>query len=119
VAEYLEESYHVMEHFFELHKEEIGKALADDMAATLETIVMGGSTKFELGEATSQIEDLFKKMISDGELERLGYPGVPTQAALKGVNHRLKHPYSKNNPRRPSFRDTGLFQASFKSWITE
>lgn len=117
VAEWLEDEYHVMEHFFQLHQETIGKALSEDMAASLETMLAGGSTELKLGEATSQIEDMFKKMISDGELERLGYPGIPTQAALKGVNHRLRHPYAKANPRRPSFRDTGLYQASFKAWI--
>ena len=119
VAEWLEDEYHVMEHFAQLHGQEIADAVAEDMSASLETMLMGGSTELTLGEATSKIEELFKTMISMSELEGIGYPGIPTQAALKGVNHRLAHPYARSNPRRPSFRDTGLFQASMKAWVTE
>jgi len=47
-------------------------------------------------------------------METLGYPGVPTRAALMGVNSRLK---KRRGKRRPSFRDTGLYQASFMAWV--
>jgi hypothetical protein len=51
------------------------------------------------------------------EIESMGLRGVPTKAALKGINHRLRHPYRKSNPRRPSFVDTGLYVASFRAWM--
>jgi len=51
-------------------------------------------------------------------MDQLGYPGIPTGAAEAGVNHRLLHPYAKDNPERPSFIDTGQYQADFKSWVT-
>lgn len=119
VAEILEEKYHPVEHFYQLHEDEILGAVMEDMSASLETMLMGGSTELHLGEATSKIEDAFKTMISTSELETIGYPGVPTQAALKGVNHRLLHPYAKSNPRRPSFKDTSLYMSSFKAWMEE
>jgi len=51
------------------------------------------------------------------EVEKLGIPGVPTKAALRGVNHRLKHPYRRRGA-RPSFVDTSLYMSSFKAWAT-
>ena len=67
---------------------------------------------FAAGE--SQIENRFKQFLSLREVEKLGIPGVPTKAALAGVSHRFK---GKKGGRRPSFIDTGLYQASFKAWI--
>ena len=120
VAEILEDEYHPMEHYWELHKEEIAKSLEGSLAGALETAMMTGSLPDNaFASAESEIEAGFKKMLSEGELEGLGYPGVPTQAAIKGVSHRLRHPYAKSNPRRPSLIDTGLYQASFKSWFEE
>ena len=55
-----------------------------------------------------------KQFISSGEMEKLGYPGVPTKAALMGVNHRLK---KKRGPRRVSFIDTGQYQANLTNWV--
>jgi hypothetical protein len=46
-----------------------------------------------------------------------GMPGVPTDAARLGINHRLKHPYAKANPERPSFKDTGTYMQSFTAWV--
>jgi hypothetical protein len=118
VAEILEDEYHPIEHYWELHKEEIAKSLEGSLAGALETAMMTGSLpENAFASAESEIEAGFKKMLSERELEGLGYPGLPTQAALKGVSHRLKHPYAKSNPRRPSLIDTGLYQASFKSWF--
>lgn len=68
------------------------------------------------GSATSKIEDRFKQMLSTRELDSLGFPGIPTAAAQRGVNHRFKHPYKKRAA-RPSFIDTGTFQASAKAWV--
>jgi hypothetical protein len=45
--------------------------------------------------------------------------GIKTLAARRGVSHLLPHPYSKNNPPRPSFIDTGLYRKSFRAWVED
>jgi hypothetical protein len=118
VAGWLEARYHVMETFFELHDQDVANDLANGLSGALENMMTGRSPLSAdpfLG-ATSAIEDRFKKFLSDREMEQIGYPGVPTMAAQMGVNHRLKRPY-KRRPARPSFVDTGLYSASFKSWV--
>ncbi len=117
VAEILEARYHVMEHFWELHKEEVAEDFADSLSGALETFLMGGPANLNVyGTATSKLEDRFKQMLSQRELDTIGYPGIPTAAAQAGVSHRFKRPYAKRAA-RPSFVDTGLYAASFKSWV--
>lgn len=116
VADILEAKYHVMEHFSELHGDDIALFMADALAGSLETLAMGGPAGDPFATAAGQTESLFKTFLATKTLERYGYPGVPTKAALKGVNHRFKHPYAKRDP-RPSFIDTGLYQSSFKAWV--
>ena len=115
VAGWLENRYHVIEHFFELHQEDIAGDLEGSLSGALESLLIGAPASLDaFGAATSEIENRFKKFLTDREIETIGYPGVPTKAAQKGVNRRLK---TKKGPPRPSFVDTGLFMASFKSWI--
>lgn len=117
VAQWLEEKYHVEETFYELHSQKIADDIAESLAGTMESIAMGAPTTIDpFGAATSQIQNDFVQFIENKEMERLGYPGVPTHAALMGVSHRFKHPYARRPP-RPSFLDTGLFSASFRAWI--
>jgi hypothetical protein len=118
VAEILEAKYHVMEVFYELNKEKIGDLIVRSLAGRIETIQQGGYAGYDepYTAATSVIEDMFKQFLSQKIIERIGIPGVPTKAALAGVSHRFKHPYAKREP-RPSFIDTGLYQASFKTWV--
>lgn len=113
VAEMLEEKYGVMQTFYNAHQQEILNAVGEALQTQLENALLGQKTTRAFAEAESEIETMFKQFISNAEIERLGIEGVPTQAALNGVSHRLKHPFKKSNPRRPSFRDTGLYQASF------
>ncbi len=115
VAEWLETKYHVMEVFFELHKDDIAKALENSLAGSLETLLMGGpATSSPASEAMSEIEEKFKRFLADREMEALGIPGVPTAAAKKGINHRFKKTLT---PGRPSFIDTGAYENSFKAFI--
>lgn len=119
VAEILEEKYHVMEHFSQLHGEEIATAVGEALEGSLETMLIGGKwDKNAFASAESEIENMFRKMLSEKELDKLGYPGIPTQAALKGVSHRRKRPYVRRGP-RPSFLDTTLFSTSFRAWTDE
>lgn len=117
VAEILEARYHVMELFWELHKNEVAEDLEGSIAGALETFLMGGPIDIDpVGSASSKIEDRFKQMLATKELDSLGYPGIPTMAAQRGVSHRFKRPYVRRAA-RPSFIDTGLYQSSMKAWV--
>jgi hypothetical protein len=121
VAEILEDNYKVMERFVELHGDEIAKSLEESVAGGLDSILTGQAplTIDVFGDAMGEIETMFRTMLDTKELERQGYPGIPThQAALRGVDHRKKHPYAKRPP-RPSFVDTSLYSSSFKAWMEE
>ena len=123
VAEFLENKYHLFEVFYEIHQADIAADLEEGLAGTLESLLMGASPDLSaFGSAESNIDERFRKFLDAGEMEALGYPGVPTEASgrgkrVGGINHRLRHPYARSNPARPSFIDTGLLQASFKSWV--
>lgn len=117
VAEILEDKYHVMEIFYEDRHAEIVGYIEEGLKASLEDLLAGAPPRSDpfIG-GCARIDDRFKQFLANKEMEALGYPGVPTQAALKGVNHRKAHPYARRPP-RPSFIDTGLYQGSFKSWV--
>lgn len=127
VAEILERKYHVMEVFAELHLDDvIAPALADSMAGALETLLQGGPpSPNPFGTGEGKIDEAFRSFLENGEIEQIGIPGIPTAASGRtekrqgGVNHRLKHPFAKDNPARPSFIDTGTYQNSFKAWVTD
>ena len=120
VAEILEAKYGVMEAFFENKEEKIVGLLTESLAGALEDLVAGAPSadRDPFAEGSSKIEEEFKEFLSSREAETVGIEGTPTKAALRGVHHRFKHPYAKSNPRRPSFIDTGLYQASMKAWVT-
>lgn len=116
VAQILERKYGVMQAYYTAHANEIAHWVEDSLAGALESLAMGGKVD-PWGSATQKIAGGFRQFISSMEAERVGIPGTPTRAAVRGVNHRFKRPYSRKNPRRPSFRDTGLYMASVRSWI--
>lgn len=117
VAEILEHNYGVMGAFVRVHGDDvIGKALEDSLAGAIEALAAGQAVD-PWGRGMQRIGAAFREFISSGEAERVGIPGTPTAAALRGVNHRLAHPYRMRNKRRPSFRDTGLYMASMRAWI--
>ena len=117
VAEILESSYHVMEHFWNIHQADVVAALEGSLQGAIDSLIMGAPLSASVfGSAESEIEDRFKRMLSERELDVLGFPGIPTTAALRGVSHRHKRSRARR-PARPSFVDTGLYQASFKAWV--
>ena len=120
VARWLEDKYHVMESFFETHNQDIADDLAESMKGALETLLMSPlhiETVNPFAAAAQQIENRFRKFLSEGEVEHLGIPGVPTQAALEGRSARFKSGFTKGHKRRPSFIDTGLYEASERVWV--
>jgi hypothetical protein len=118
VATWLENRYGVMSAYARVHRDNIAGAMESSLTGALESLLSGHRVD-PFGRAMQQIETGFKRFITSREAERVGIPGTPTKAALAGVNHRLKHPYRKSNPRRPSFRDTGLYLASFRAWVEQ
>lgn len=116
VAHWLENKYGVMQGFVELHMPDIATAIEDSLAGAIESLMQGAPPRHDVfGTATNMIETLFKFTYLDKEeITQTGAQGVPTEAAKQGVNHRLK---LNRGPKRPSFIDTGLYQASFKSWV--
>jgi hypothetical protein len=114
VAEILESKYHVMESFAQLHLPDIAKSFENAAAGALETLMQGGPQELNLGSATSDIEKMFHTFIDQKEMDKLGYPGVPTAASLKGVSARFAN--RKGVPGRPSFQSSGLYESSFKAW---
>ena len=118
VAELLEEKYHLFELYYETHVDDIVQALEDSYAGAIESILQGAPLSADPAAAAgADIGEGFKQFILTQEVERIGIPGTPTKAALRGVNHRLAHPYAGDNARRPSFRDTGLFVTHAVAWV--
>lgn len=118
VAEILEEKYGILDTFAFARMPDIAKALEESIAGELETLMMGGRPAGNpFVGAESAISTMMKQFVSSRQIEHMGVEGVPTQAALDGVNHRLKHPYAKGNPRRPSFMDTHLMVNNYVAWF--
>jgi hypothetical protein len=113
VANKLENRYSIMHLYTILHKDVIQNAVSNAYKGKLESAFLGKPNS-KLPNQIDAIEHSFKQMLSSQELESLGLPGIPTTAALKGIRSRLK---KQKGLRRPSFIDTGAYEASFKSWI--
>lgn len=118
VAEILEGKYSIMQRFWNRHGQDYIDDLVMGSVQAMEAAMTGRSARSDVRTTLSKMQHGFRDFISSREAERVGIRGVPTAAALRGVSHRRAHPYAKHNPRRPSFRDTGLYMASFRAWIT-
>lgn len=118
VATFLEAKYHIIEIFFEQNAQRIADAAADSYAGAIESLVMGAPVSLDpFGTVAGKIKQWFTEFLVNEELAKLGVPGVPTAAARKGVSHRKKHATAKSNAPRPSFIDTGLYEAAFRAWV--
>lgn len=118
VADILEARYHILELYYEIAGAEIiAQVLETSAAEAMESMAMGSNVGISLtADAEERLGAAFRVFLAQDELSGL-VPGVPTAASNKGVSHRLKHPYAKDNPERPSFIDTGLYSASMRAWI--
>ena len=136
VAEFLEEDYHVMEVFFEAKKDKILSSINDRLAHQIEALSQGVPVP-ETGDLyLPEVDSLFRDFLTSGEIESIT---GQTEAARLGISHRFKdaqnrtvsaqditsgkatasslEPVVGRGP-RPSFVDTGLYVASFKSWLS-
>jgi len=115
LAEILEAKYDLFRGFVEDNLDKIADQMADALDGALNNMLNGAAVpENPYAEAMEWVGARFREFINSGEVERLGLIGVPTEAALKGVNHRLK---IKRGGRRQSFVDTGLLVASFIAWM--
>lgn len=115
VAEFLEDRYGVMNFFFFMHKDQISDLMADSLAGSLENIMAGAPAPSDpLAEAMSKIHELFVSFLDEQKMN--GQPGVPTLRAMMGISRRFKEVDGGREP-RPSFVDTGLYQASMRAWV--
>ncbi|HEE1740657.1 TPA: hypothetical protein R7D02_000888 [Klebsiella pneumoniae] len=114
VAEYLEEKYQIMQTFFDRYGNDIADLMSKDIALSLENMFAGvPPAKDPLAESMSKVHDLFVGFLDNCEMN--GLPGVPTRRALEGISKRFKN---KKGPPRPSFIDTGKYQATMRAWVS-
>lgn len=127
VAQKLEDNYSVMAFFVNAHEDFIALQLENSFSGALNDLLNGAPQRPVsdlFNGACGRIETMFRLFLDNKEMDhQVG--GVPTQASLNGVSHRFKSKNRKTasrkgvraNPVRPSFIDTGEYQASFKSWV--
>lgn len=91
LAEILEAKYDLFRGFVEDNLDKIADQMADALDGALNNMLNGAAVpENPYAEAMEWVGARFREFINSGEVERLGLIGVPTEAALKGVNHRLK-----------------------------
>ena len=115
VAEFLEAKYHVMEVFYERHQALVADALAEHYRGKLESLLLGAPRTEPGGpQFLDKVATAFNRFIDNREMD--GMTGIPTKASLAGRTSRFKRGVQKGGP-RPSFRDTGNFEGSMRSWL--
>lgn len=115
VAQILEDKYGVMQVFYDQHSADIQKAMVESVEGALEDVFAGSPVSDPFGQAGQQVAADFRTFLMSAEIERLGIDGVPTQAATDRRSLRFKS--KKSSGPRPSFVDTGLYEASFRAWV--
>lgn len=126
----LEEKYTLFSTYVEVHEKDIEHELSEAVVGALETYMATGHIPKQPFDSAGQELSLgLKRFIYKEELAGK-VAGVPTQAALEGLSTRTvrgtvptkvrkgqKFKRVKTGVRRPSFIDTGIFEASTKVWI--
>lgn len=119
VAEWLERKYKIYETFYKVYKQRIEVEAIGCLERQILNLSIGapvGDEAATFAELEDQIRIWFMDWLNaDGPAEA-GIPGTPTKAAVQGIRHGYKHPYSKENGPRVSFVDTGLYRTSFRVW---
>lgn len=126
VARILERNYGIMQMFYDAHEKDIGRDIEHSLGGALESLMMGQKVD-PWGSAMGAIKDRFSRFLSAREVERVGFASrtrvrdrallqIPTKAALKGIRHRFGKVI--RGDRRPSFIDIGLYETSFRAWVS-
>ena len=124
VGKILEEKYTLFSSYVEMHHKDIENELCEALVGAFETYQATGHIAKQPFDAAGQELSLgLKKFIYNEELAGK-VAGVPTQAALEGITTRKvgrgkksKFKRTRTGIRRPSFIDSGIFEASTKVWI--
>lgn len=117
VARILEDKYGVLEAYVDHHKDDIGEALNQSVEGALENLFSGAPIGDPFAEAGQEIASGFRTFLMTAEIESYGIDGVPTQAALDRESLRFKNKHG--NAPRPSFVDTGTYEASMRAWVDQ
>lgn len=115
LAEILESRYGLYSVFLDANMEKIADQLADSLGDAIDNVLAGGpAPENPFAAAEQDVVAGFIDFLDTSEIEKIGVRGTPTEAALKGVNHRLK---LNKGARRPSFIDTGALRAATAAWV--
>lgn len=115
LAEILESKYGLYSVFLDANLEKIAEQIADSLGDAIDNVLAGGPVpENPFAAAEQDVAADFVTFLDTDEMAKIGVRGVPTGAALRGVNHRLK--IKKGSP-RVSFVDTGTLRASTTAWV--
>ena len=118
VATWLEDKYGVMGHFYDAYKDQITGELVESLEGALEDMFAGAPpARDPFADGTAEIGKMFKTFLMTAEIESMGVEGVPTQAAIERRSLRFKDKISDHA--RPSFVNTGIYEAAFTSWVEQ
>lgn len=119
VASKLEYQYSVMRVFFNTYEKEISELVLFEMKTALENMALGSEMKMPLQINTSKLDTLFNRYLANDEWQKI--TGKTILAAKLGHSKRFKDRFNEKKLRgpRPAFIDSGLYQASFKSWVDD
>ncbi len=116
LAEILEGKYGLYSSFVEDEAEMIAGAVTESLGDAVDNILAGLTPSANpFAAAEQEVRQQFINFLDTRQIESLGIPGVPTQAALDGVNHRRGK--VGHGPRRPSFIDTGTLRIATAAWV--
>lgn len=117
VAEILEKKYHVIESFLKVNESFVKDAVANEILGRIESIMQGAPIPPKgSGIPYAKIDERFRDFLDAGEMRKILPSDMQIKAAEQGISHRKKNPTSRKNKPRQPFIDTGLYQASFRSW---
>lgn len=115
VAQALQERYQLFSRFYHEHQDLILNTIQETLTLQLVNHLRYGAPFEQDDIILGAIVEAFSLFLEREEMAGLQVDGVPTLAALEGINTRLK---IHHGPRRPSFIDGGLFLSSFNAWIS-
>lgn len=115
VAQALEDRYHVMAVYVETNRDDIMAACVHGMEGSLEDLFAGSPPRDPFAGLSQEVADGFKVWLGLGLIESAGIEGVPTKAAQERKSLRFKAKVGPNE--RPSFVDTGAYEAAMTTWV--
>lgn len=116
VAEKLENEYGVMHVFYEDREKRIAALLEKAVQSEINNLIKYGKDPSLSGINLSKVEAMFRDYLDMNDWTRI--TGRIIKSAVQGKSLRFKAVEGRRAS-RPAFIDTGLYQSSFKAWITK